>query len=339
MKHKAIFIPLICVGGIVLSLATAIGALNLLKFAIYHDFYSINQDVTKCPDLNNGFIPQGVGINERGEEYDVLIAGYMNKNEASRIYITNENSESRYVSLLENKAPWLGHTGGISVSGAYAYLVNEGVHTATDGTKVVENGYVYQITLSDLLNKDVTSIDLANYNKFQTANHASCVYAGDEYIWIAEYNDDKSYPCKHAYTNPSDSTKTQKAIVTKYALSDLSTPLMHISIPNYVQGFVANPNNGEFVLSISHGLSSSYLKLYKSEEAVDLNTSLDGAPVYYLSSSYRDVKAPAMSEDLDFNSVNGKVYTVFESASDKYIFGKFFNAYDVHSLDFWPKEA
>ena len=38
-----------------------------------------------------------------------------------------------------------------------------------------------------------------------------------------------------------------------------------------------------------------------------------------------------MSEDLDW--FNGRVVTLFESASDKYIFGRFFFAFDIVGLD------
>ena len=44
------------------------------------------------------------------------------------------------------------------------------------------------------------------------------------------------------------------------------------------------------------------------------------------------ITAPAMSEDLDY--ANGKFYTNFESACNKYIFGKFFiNSDKIVALD------
>ena len=43
------------------------------------------------------------------------------------------------------------------------------------------------------------------------------------------------------------------------------------------------------------------------------------------------IKAPAMSEDLSFS--NGKVYTMFESACNKYIFGKLFFTNKIIALE------
>ena len=45
-----------------------------------------------------------------------------------------------------------------------------------------------------------------------------------------------------------------------------------------------------------------------------------------------EVKGPAMGEDLDY--YNGKIVTLTESASDKYIFGKLFGATKIVLLDF-----
>ena len=56
------------------------------------------------------------------------------------------------------------------------------------------------------------------------------------------------------------------------------------------------------------------------------------APVMFLEDCYKEVKGPAMGEDLDY--YNGKVITLTESASDKYIFGKLFFANKITSLSF-----
>ena len=53
--------------------------------------------------------------------------------------------------------------------------------------------------------------------------------------------------------------------------------------------------------------------------------------LYYLNNCLNEIKGPAMSEDLDY--YDGKVITLFESACDKYIFGKFFFANKIVSLD------
>ena len=59
---------------------------------------------------------------------------------------------------------------------------------------------------------------------------------------------------------------------------------------------------------------------------------LDGAPVYYLGDCIKEIPGPAMGEDLDW--FNGKVITLSESASNKYMFGKLFFANDIVCLDY-----
>ena len=57
-------------------------------------------------------------------------------------------------------------------------------------------------------------------------------------------------------------------------------------------------------------------------------------PAYYvLEKEDKKLVGPAMSEDLDY--YNGKFYTNFESASNKYVYGKFFlESNKIVALDF-----
>ena len=55
-------------------------------------------------------------------------------------------------------------------------------------------------------------------------------------------------------------------------------------------------------------------------------------PVYLLEDCGRVVKGPAMGEDVDY--YKGKVITLTETASNKYIFGKLFFANKIVALDF-----
>ena len=88
---------------------------------------------------------------------------------------------------------------------------------------------------------------------------------------------------------------------------------------------------GRIILSTSHGLSSSVYYVYRRDSATPSGKTLDGAPVYYLDDPVGQVRGPAMAEGLDY--YDGGVITLTESASDKYIFGKLFFAFDIVSLD------
>ena len=85
------------------------------------------------------------------------------------------------------------------------------------------------------------------------------------------------------------------------------------------------------MLSTSHGLTSSVYYIYNENEATDSGKTLDSAPVYYLERAAKEFKGPAMAEGLDY--YDGKIITLTESASDKYIFGKLFFANDIIGID------
>jgi broad specificity phosphatase PhoE len=72
-------------------------------------------------------------------------------------------------------------------------------------------------------------------------------------------------------------------------------------------------------------------RVYNEADARESGETLDGAPVYYLEDCLRDIKGPAMAEGLDY--LDGRVITLTESASDKYIFGKLFFANKIVSLE------
>ena len=110
----------------------------------------------------------------------------------------------------------------------------------------------------------------------------------------------------------------------------LSKPNKIYSIRDKVQGFCITPE-GKIVLSASYGITNSIFYVYNEADAVDSGLTFLDAPVYYLTNHLKEIQAPAMSEGLDYSE--GKIYTMYESACDKYIFGKFFFANYIVSLD------
>jgi len=284
------------------------GGFNILKYPIYSEFYSIKSDLCTIPGLNDDFIPQGITASEENDVY--IVSGYMKDKSNSRIYITNKKNQSRYIKLTKNGEKFNGHCGGIATTGNNIYIAN--------GSRI------YTIALDAILEKDTKTIDVGEGIKVN--NSASFVFTNDNYLYVGEFHDGGKYVTKHIYET---SEGTHSAIVSKYALNDLSKPLEIYSVRNKVQGFAVT-DDGRFVLSTSYGLDSSHIYVYNSDCLVDANQTLDDAPVYYLVNHTKDLFCPAMSEDLDVS--NGKVITLTESACNKYIFGKFFFATKAWSL-------
>lgn len=311
---KTFIIILIC---LVALFVLAFGGLNLLKFEIYKDYYNIKQNVCTNPGLSDGFICQGICAYE-GETDDVLddrilVSGYMKNGSASRIYVTDVENNAYYITLKDTVGnEFNGHAGGIAVNGSIAY--------------VADGGYILQVDLNDILNAENGDMLLIQ-KQTEVNNAASFIYANDDYLYVGEFHNGKQYITNHPFETPDG---TNHAIVSRYSYSDLEHPNAIYFIPNKVQGFCVSPK-GDIALSTSYGLASSYYYVYTNDDIIDSNLTIDGAPVYFLTNCKKAIKGPAMAEGLDY--YNERVITLTESASNKYIFGKFFFANKIVSLD------
>lgn len=287
------------------------GGLNIAKFAIYSEYYSIESNVCRNPGLSDGFVCQGISVAD--EQDKILVSGYMKDKTASRIYVTDKTNKSYYVSLYKGSKAFTGHAGGVSCSKDNVYIASE--------------SKVYTVSLQTILNaKNKDKIDIGEGTKVN--NHASFSYCDDNYLYVGEFHDGGAYITEHPYqTNDGQFY----AIVSKYDVNDITKPIKIYSIRNKVQGICFTPE-GKVILSTSYGLADSHYYVYNESDAVNSNLTLDGAPVYYLNNCIRDVKGPAMAEGLDY--YQGKIITLTESACNKYIFGKFFFANKIVLLDF-----
>ncbi len=298
-------------GALVLALLVIVG-LNIAKFGIYNEYYSIKEDVIKNPGLSDGFVCQGLCVTDSGKEV-FFVSGYMKDEGASRIYATEENG-TWYVSLHRNGKPYTGHAGGISILGDSLYLAS--------GSRV------YTIPTSSVLQaKNGDVIDIGEGSKVNNA--ASFIYSDGAYLYVGEFHDGGAYVVEGHENETAEGT--HYAICSVYEPGEFDTPVCVYSIRNKVQG-ICFTSFGKVVMSTSYGLADSHYYVYDREEATDSGKTFDGAPLFYLDKLERDLKGPAMAEGLD--EYKGRVITLTESASDKYIYGKLFFADRIVSLDF-----
>lgn len=303
-------IMFIIIGIIGLFLLTLLG-LNIAKYFVYSEYYSIKTNICKNPGLNDGFVCQGIAVSEENEV--ILVCGYMKDKSNSRIYVTDFESNSYYVELTREGEKYTGHAGGLAITGDTVYIANA--------------KKIYSLSLKDVLaakNGDV--IDIGGGIKVNT--NASFVYTDEEYLYVGEFHDGGKYVIEGHENETSEGT--HHAICTKYALSDLETPVAVYTLRNNVQGVCFTPD-GKVVLSTSYGLTDTIYYVYDLNKATDSGLVFDGAPVYYLDNLEKEIHGPAMGEDLDY--YDGKIITLTESASNKYIFGKFFGATKIVALD------
>ena len=313
-------ISAITVAAVICLLALVLGGLNLAKFLIYSDYYEIKTDLCENPGLSDGFVCQGICAYDK--EGKILVSGYMNDDSPSRIYVTDKDDNSYYVSIYYGSGKeFTGHAGGIAVCGDNAYI--------SSGDKI------YCIPIASILNaKNGDTVSLSKI--IPVNNEASFIYSDDSYIYVGEFHDGGKYVTDHPYDTAEGK---HYAIVSRYTQTEIEnykknmpapSPDRIYSIRNKVQGICFTPD-GKVVMSTSYGVADSVYYIYNESEAVDSGLTLDGAPVYYLDKLEREITGPAMAEGLEY--FEGKIITLTESASDKYIFGKFFFANKIVSLD------
>ena len=105
------------------------------------------------------------------------------------------------------------------------------------------------------------------------------------------------------------------------------------STTGLVQGMCFD-GNGRFCLSTSYGLAFSHIYVYNNpKQEGNIDVLGQNVPLYALDSSClaHDIKIAPMAEEIVF--VDGKLYTMCESASNKYIFGKFTSAKYCYATD------
>ncbi len=301
---------LLCFVAVLLALVILVlGGLNIAKYAIYSDYYSYRDVVCKNPGLNDGFVHQGICVDD--ESGKIVLSGYMADHTASRLYVTDTNNNSYYVSLNKDNKAFVGHCGGVAISGDTVYIATD------DAMHLIPRGELLKAKNGDTLNIKET---------IPTNNQASYIYVDNNYLYVGEFHDGNKYITDHPYETPDG---LYHAIISRYNLNDLTKPDRVYSVRNKVQGILFA--EGKIVLSTSYGIADSVYYVYNEADCIKSEHTLDGAPVYYVNNLEKEFTGPAMAEGLDL--YNGKVITMSESASNKYIFGKFFFANKIVTLD------
>ena len=312
-------IALICLCCLIALFLVVFGGLNALKFAIYGEYYGIREKICVNPGLSDGFICQGLCVLEKDDTFNTtledkfLVSGYMGNKSASRIYVTDLDNQSYFVTIKNaDDSDFKGHAGGIAVNNDTVY--------------VADGSAIHIIPLQTLLTaKNGDSVKIVD--KIPVNNSASFIYADSNYLYVGEFHNGKQYITNHPFDTPEGKNY---AIVSRYSYSNLYSPDRIYSIGNKVQGFCYTPD-GKIVLATSYGIADSVYYVYDDAKSTNSGLTLDGAPVYFLGECERDISGPAMAEGLDY--YNGKIINVTESASNKYIFGKFFFANKIIGLD------
>ena len=264
--------------------------------------------------LKEGFVPQGITYLKQFKKF--LISGYVSKkNEASRIYVVNAETYEfeKYVTLkfLTGRL-YDGHAGGITNYGDSCWVSSE--------------GRAYRFVTHDVINaKNGDSVRVID--SFQTYNNADFCFVFDGYLWIGEFYRLTKFKTDIAHHTINDDGEQSHALAFGFKLSKCVTcgtegeiPERALTLPDSTQG-VAVSNQTIFV-STSYGITPSKVYEYenvllkKSQKSLIVNEK--NVSLWELSSkNLRKTRIlPEMAEEVEF--VDGKLFVLFESASNKY---------------------
>lgn len=326
--HKTRKIVLIVLAALVgFVLLVLLGARAYFRLPV-REYYSNSEKAFKIPGVNDGMILQGLAYDESSKWF--YVTGYRTDGAASQVGIVSDGKELKRVNLADPEgAPYLGHVGGITVTEKFVYVADENgliVYAAEDFASVKDGGIVCALGYFSTVTQD---------DKLGVA----FVHAEGERIYVGEFYRAGNYETldTHRYTTAAGDENT--ALILEYRLDETAefgiAPEIEAaySIPSLVQGMCFD-EAGRFCLSTSYGPAFSHIYVYgEAKQEGEMTVLGQIVPRYVLDSSnlVLDMKIAPMSEEIVV--LDGKLYVMCESASDKYIFGKFTSAQYCYATD------
>ena len=269
------------------------------------------------PWSNKGYIAQGISYDEASGNF--YLTGYMKDGSASPIFIVNKETR-KLVNAVRMAKPdgsaFTGHAGGLSVAQDKIYIAGSGDCCF----------YVF----------DKAAVDIAKRNSSICYTEVVDVKDGNDQVKVSfsTWNNGMLYAGEfHREPNYrlADSHQVQTTDGTQYALavgftvngSD-ATPQVAFSLPDLVQGMCFSGD--AIYLTTSWALGKSMIYKYDFGSLKQDGTKQvcgKEVPLYKLtlSNTVASYVLPPMAEEIEF--VDDRFYITNESASDKYVFGKF----------------
>ena len=338
-KHspkKSIVKILIKVIVIIVALAAAVllGAVLYFRLPV-SEYYAHSAAGFVIPDIHRGFIAQGLSLDTGSDCF--FITGYMKDKSASPIYMV-ERSSGKYVKklLMQDMEgnDFHGHAGGLTVHGDYIYVAGDG------------DSCLYVFRYEDAQNA-ADGDRIKCIGTFPMPDDMSVAYTSsdEDVIYAGEFYREENYKTDATHKLTTAAGDYNQALIFAYHFSDEDAmfgierePFEVYSVTDLVQGM--DTYNGRIYLSTSYGTANSHIYVYdKPESRKDLKIAGLSLPLYELDSStlIKDYKYPPMAEEIV--CVDERIYTMCESASDKYIFGKLTGAAKCYSTDIsWENE-
>lgn len=345
IKTKGQVLEIVFITLIIIILLIVAG-FNIRQFIIYDDFYKAADKTLPIPGLWDGAVPQGF-------EYDdgtFYMSCYMADESNSRIYAFDENGENvRYVNLIKSSGRADdSHAGGFAIWNDYAFLATDGIVNIYSKSEIDAE-----------LDKDSGEVAPVSQMKVPL-EPAFCYASSDGYLFVGEFYEPEEYETDKSHYMVTDCGDEHQAFMAVYKLSEdaefaleSNVPCAIYSIPDNVQG-VCLTEDRNICLITSFGLTDSHAYIYidpanGAYETVEpfaegskpadgktfrftLDSKIYDIPVYFLDTYKLQTvwTMPPMAEEPVYK--DGKIYLMYESASNKYIFGKLSGGTHVYSF-------
>lgn len=319
---------------IVLASIFAFIAVFLLAVRAYFQlpvlsYYLASEKAFIIPEYGQGFVAQGICYDEASDNF--FVSGYMADGSASPVYVVKNGAKREYKKVTlyyEDGTPYKKHSGGISVHGDFVYVVGG------------DEPHLYIFSYSEILNAE-NGAKVKSVGTFDSPIGAndeqriSFTTATEKGIIAGKFYREQNYQSPESYAIQT-ADGTNHAIAAFYPFDDSApfglsdTPTAIYSLPDLVQGMAVEGDT--MYLSTSYGVPFSHIYVHKLG-TTNKTFSDTGIPLYILDSTtlVKDCKIAPMSEEIEI--VDGKMYTMCESASNKYIFGKFTSSYWCYATE------
>ncbi len=324
---KAVTVVLGCLVGFVILLLLGVRVYFRLPVSAY---YGNSEKAFVIPGLSDGMIHQGLAYDSENDTF--LITGYRTDGNASQVSVVARASgkEVKRLNLAnEDGSVFTGHVGGITVYGNYVYVAD------SKGLIAFSRADIAAASNGD----SVKSVGIFKTSTENDALHVAFTHVEGDMIYVGEFYRAENYPTPDSHKYKTAAGDENTALILAYKL-DGAAPLgisekieYAYSIPALVQGMCFD-SDGMIYLSTSYAVAFSHIYGYDPTKAEGSITVLgQTVPLYVLDSSTqtKDIKIAPMSEEIVI--VNGKLYTMCESATNKYIFGKFTSAKYCYATD------
>ena len=318
-KRIVVTVLLLIVGLIAVALGGFIGYLRLPMSS----YYAASVKGFRIPGLEENFVPQGLHYD--AERNHFLVGGYCSDHTASPVYIVRGEDGALQKTVRLSKTDgqaFCGHASGVAVAGDYMYVAGGDdrclyVWSYADFLSVEDGGSISCLGVFSTRVSDTDFVDV------------SFVTVSGDRLFLGEFYDDPLYPTLDSHKMTTSVGDYHQAIALEYRLSDDGVfgidqePVAAYSLPDCVQGLAMEGDT--LYLSISYGLSFSRILEYRyGELSAQGEISLLGRslPLYAMDSAALryTYEMPPMSEEIVM--LDGRLYVMCESASNKYIFGK-----------------